>query len=112
MQFKITEEHDETVQIVLAQQDTRINKDKDNLTIGYMIFKVKDDNTDRVDSVMDILEIPAGTNFINSRQLYNKFELGVGTYVIIPSTFDPDVEGEFLLKIFTENEAFVTELKE
>ena len=83
VQFKITEEHDEIVQIVLAQQDTRIDKDKENLTIGYMIFKVKDDNTERVDSVMDILEIPAGTNFINSRQLYNKFELGVGTLSLI-----------------------------
>ena len=110
VQFKIEGQDDEVVQIVLEQKDTRIDKERDNMTIGYMIFKVSDDNTDKVDSVMDILEVPAGTNFINSRQLYNKFELSVGTYVIIPSTFDPHVEGEFLLKIFTENEAHVTEL--
>ena len=112
IQFQIEHEHDETVQIVLAQPDTRSDQDKDNMSIGYMIFKVAEGNTEKVDSVMDILEIPAGTNFINSRQLYNKFELDVGTYVIIPSTFDPDVAGEFLLKIFTENEAHVKELKD
>ena len=109
VQFKINHEHDETVQIVLEQKDKRISE-KDNMTIGYMIFKVADDNTEKMDSVIDILEIPAGTNLINKRQLYNKFELDVGTYVIVPSTFDPNVKGEFLLKIFTENEAYVTEL--
>ena len=42
VQFKILEEDDETVQIVLEQKDLRI-EDRENLTIGYRIFKVRRD---------------------------------------------------------------------
>ena len=41
-------------------------------------------------------------------QIYGKFQLEIGTYVVIPSTFEQNLEGEFLLKIFTEDEAHVT----
>ena len=41
--FQILEEDDETVQIVLEQKDLRI-EDRENLTIGYRIFKVRDVN--------------------------------------------------------------------
>ena len=40
VQFVILEEDDETVQIVLEQRDLRI-EDRENLTIGYRIFKVR-----------------------------------------------------------------------
>ena len=40
VQFKILEEDDETVQIVLEQRDLRI-EDRSNLTIGYRVFKVR-----------------------------------------------------------------------
>lgn len=40
--------------------------------------------------------------YINKREVTRRFCLEPGAYIIIPSTFDENVEGEFLLRVFTE----------
>lgn len=50
----------------------------------------------------DLEKIGTSGTFINLREVTRRFRLNPGHYVIIPSTFDEDVEGEFLLRIFTE----------
>lgn len=42
-------------------------------------------------------------SFINLREVSCRFKLPPGVYCIVPSTFDPNEEGEFLLRIFSEN---------
>jgi uncharacterized protein (DUF779 family) len=41
-------------------------------------------------------------SYINKRDITKRFRVYPGTYLIIPSTFDYNVSGEFLLRIFTE----------
>lgn len=43
-----------------------------------------------------------GSVYINSRSVFIRTDLPEGRYVIIPTTFDPGLEGEFLLRIFTD----------
>ena len=40
--------------------------------------------------------------FINLREVVNRFKLHPGTYVIIPSTFQQNQEGDFLIRVFSE----------
>ena len=41
-------------------------------------------------------------SFINAREVSGRYQLKPGTYVIVPSTYDPDQEGAFLLRILSE----------
>lgn len=44
----------------------------------------------------------AGSIYINSRCVFLRKELKEGRYVIVPTTFDPCQQGEFLLRVFTD----------
>ena len=107
-QFEILEEDDETVQIVLSQRDQRI-VDKPNHIIGFRIFKVGNDHKGRMTKKAG--KTVAKSPFSDTRDIYQRFELEVGKYVVIPSTFKQNIEAEFILKIFTEDDANVIELK-
>ncbi|KAG7234788.1 hypothetical protein INR49_003967 [Caranx melampygus] len=43
-----------------------------------------------------------GSIYINSRSVFLRIELTEGRYVIIPTTFDPGLEGDFMLRIFSD----------
>ena len=43
-----------------------------------------------------------GSVYINSRSVFLRIDLKEGRYVIIPTTFDPCLEGDFLLRTFTD----------
>nr|XP_057935599.1 calpain-5-like isoform X2 [Doryrhamphus excisus] len=86
--FKVKKSVDEVL-ISLQQKDriaTEAEDQKKNLPIGFDIFREK----------------ICGSAYVNSRSVFLRAELKHGRYVIIPTTYDPDVEGDFLLRIFTD----------
>ena len=74
----------------------------------FICIKVEENRGYRLHVMME----KAGDSiFINMREVVNRFQLKTGRYVVIPSTYDPHVAGNFMLRIFTEkssNARFVT----
>uniref|UniRef100_A0A8C9ZLY4 Calpain 8 n=1 Tax=Sander lucioperca TaxID=283035 RepID=A0A8C9ZLY4_SANLU len=83
--------------------------------IGFAIYKYKGQSN--VHLGPDALQsCVAESSFANTREVCNRFKLPPGEYAIVPSTFQPDKNGSFLLRVFSEKQAAarycVTELSE
>ncbi|XP_034934102.1 calpain-A isoform X2 [Chelonus insularis] len=108
--LEIPDEDDDkcTVIVALMQKNRRAQKSMgaDCLTIGFAIYHL--DYPDRLPKPLDInffkynASVARSPSFINLREVSCRFKLPPGTYCIVPSTFDPNEEGEFLLRIFSE----------
>ncbi|XP_026481913.1 calpain-A-like isoform X3 [Ctenocephalides felis] len=122
-QYTITlEEPDEedeegkcTVIIALMQKNrrSRRNLGMECLTIGFAVYHLRDPN--RMPRPLDInffkynASVARSQSFINLREVSCRFKLPPGTYCIVPSTFEPNEEGEFLLRVFSENKNHMEE---
>ena len=77
--------------------------------IQFRLFRVKDNetyfrfiSTGQPISNRYLERIDSSGAYINKREVTKRFALGEGPYIIIPSCFDENTEGEFLVRIFTE----------
>jgi len=104
-----------TVLIGLMQKNRRkLRKEgTDMLTMGYAIYKLKD-ATGPLD--MRFFKTNQMTSkspaFINLREVCGRHKLAPGHYCVVPSTFEPNQKGEFLMRIFTEKPAESEEVDE
>ncbi|KAG9508777.1 Calpain-A, partial [Fragariocoptes setiger] len=107
--------------IVALMQKHKRSKYKmgsDQLTIGFNIYELRDGvyqkdpvgysppqakrqllNTEFFKYNCSVARSPT---YINLREISARFQLKPGTYCVIPSTYDKDEEGDFLLRIWTE----------
>ena len=94
--------------VSLMQKGRRAMRDEglDTLTIGFAIYHLKDPEATAVPLDMEHIRynrsVARSKVFVNLREVSRRFRLPPGTYVIIPSTFNPDEAGDFLLRVFTE----------
>ncbi|XP_060616917.2 calpain-3 isoform X1 [Anolis sagrei] len=77
------------------------------LTIGFAIYEVpKEMQGNNMHLQKDFFLYNASKvkckMYINMREVAERFRLPPNEYVIIPSTFEPHQEGEFLLRVFSE----------
>ncbi|XP_073718208.1 calpain-2 catalytic subunit-like [Misgurnus anguillicaudatus] len=92
-----------------GRKDRHIGRSLD--AIGFAIYQVPDEYKGRsnVHLGSDVLlsrnPVPGSNNFANLRERSERFKLPPGEYVIIPSTFEPNRQGSFILRVFTEKEA-------
>ncbi|CAB3360376.1 Hypothetical predicted protein [Cloeon dipterum] len=105
-----------TVIIALMQKNRRAQRKlgAECLTIGFAVYKLDNPENQPKPLPLDFFKYNASVarskSFINLRELAERFKLPAGTYCIVPSTFDPNEEGEFLLRVFSENSNNMEEL--
>ncbi|XP_076018558.1 calpain-1 catalytic subunit [Genypterus blacodes] len=124
-QFKIALKHPDapglsecSFLVALMQKDRRKKKreGKDMETIGFAIYEVPDEFVGRsgVHLKRDFF-LTHGSRarselFINLREVSSRFQLPAGEYIIVPSTFEPHKEADFVLRVFSEKPANSEEL--
>ncbi|GAB0096124.1 Calpain-B [Sergentomyia squamirostris] len=97
-----------TVIIALMQKNrrSRRNMGMDCLTIGFAVYHLSDRDLMNKPQRMNYFKYNASVArspaFINLREVSCRFKLPPGHYLIVPSTFDPNEEGEFLIRVFSE----------
>uniref|UniRef100_A0A8C9UZ75 Calpain-2 catalytic subunit-like n=1 Tax=Scleropages formosus TaxID=113540 RepID=A0A8C9UZ75_SCLFO len=81
--------------------------------IGFTIFKFKGRTDVHLGQEVLLRNSPVARNgsFINAREACTRFHLPPGEYIIIPSTFDANMQGSFLLRVFTEKQAIARSFK-
>ncbi|XP_045457463.1 calpain-B [Melitaea cinxia] len=97
-----------TIIVALMQKNRRSKRHQglECLTIGFAVYRLPDYG--HVPKPLDInffkynASVGRSQAFINLREVSARFKFEPGTYVIVPSTFEPDEEGEFLLRVFSE----------
>lgn len=101
--FDVNSKEDEEVIIQLSQIDDGSNvliKDKLKLVIGFHLLKVESNREYRLHK-----RIPGSdcgsSDYIRSRHIFLRKTLSPGRYIIVPTTFDPGQEANFLLRLFS-----------
>ena len=109
-------EDDESQEIVvqLSQSDGRsnlLNEKREKKTIGFHIMRIESNRTTRVHR-LDPDSNVATSDYIKTKHIFLRKELPKdgGRFVIIPTTFNPGETTDFLLRIFTQQQANVNEL--
>ena len=76
---------------------------------GFYLYRIKEDTELPIDPRKHKAEAIFG--FTNVRGLCKRFKVEPGKFVIIPCTFDPDEEGEFYLRLFTETPSLLEKVE-
>ena len=85
------------------------------MLVGFVVYLLRDPDDTHLPLKKEFFKYNPScvrsASFINTREISGRFKVIPGTYVIIPSTFDPNDEGEFLLRIFAEKMPHVRQIQ-
>lgn len=102
--------------VSLMQKGRRMKKNEGPrfLTIGFSIYEVPKEMRGKhqhfqKDFFLYTASKAKCKTYINLREVSERFRLPPGEYVLIPTTFDPHQEGEFILRVFSEKDSLSEE---
>uniref|UniRef100_A0A8P4JYT9 Calpain 1, (mu/I) large subunit b n=1 Tax=Dicentrarchus labrax TaxID=13489 RepID=A0A8P4JYT9_DICLA len=94
--------------VALMQKDRRRYRrhGQDVHTIGFAIYEVRGQIVHmKKDFFLRHSSCARSETFINLREVSNRLRLPPGEYLIVPSTFEPSKEADFVLRVFTEKQS-------
>ena len=86
------------------------NASESDMTIGHAIFlSLQLDDPDHSGTLdhrffRSHAACARSPSFINMREISSHHALAAGSYVIVPSTFEPNQEGDFIVRVYSEND--------
>ncbi|XP_056382923.1 calpain-1 catalytic subunit [Hyla sarda] len=100
-----------TFLLALMQKNRRKERrfGKDMETIGFAVYEVPREFVGQQavhlkrDFFLSNASRARSEQFINLREVSTRNKLPPGEYIVVPSTFEPNVEGDFVLRVFSEN---------
>uniref|UniRef100_A0A8C8H730 Calpain-1 catalytic subunit n=1 Tax=Oncorhynchus tshawytscha TaxID=74940 RepID=A0A8C8H730_ONCTS len=112
-QFKVALQHPDTdgqsgcsFLVALMQKDRRRQRreGKDMETIGFTIYEFTGRTGVHLKRDFFLTHGSSARSelFINLREVSTRFCLPQGEYIVIPSTFEPQKDGDFVLRVFSE----------
>ncbi|KAK5621336.1 Calpain-1 catalytic subunit [Crenichthys baileyi] len=104
--------------VALMQKDRRKKRQegKDMETIGFALYEVPEEFVGQSgvhlkrDFFLTHASSARSEQFINLREVSSRLRLPVGEYIVVPSTFEPNKDGDFVLRVFSEKPAGSEEL--
>lgn len=93
-----------TCVIAVLQKYRRLLRSEglDNLSIGFAVYELERGSGRQGQRFFQMNKACARSPvFINLREVTTRVRMPPGTYCIIPTTFDPNEEGDFMVRIFT-----------
>ncbi|CAH1253327.1 CAPN9 [Branchiostoma lanceolatum] len=112
-QFKVNLTHgddgdkNKTSCLVSLLQKYRRRHGKENLFLGFEMDLAKGRNRLKTNDVKTEDPVGGTDTYTDYRECSKHFKLTPGEYIVIPTTYGHDKEGEFVLRVFTEKKATV-----
>ncbi|XP_072527901.1 calpain-2 catalytic subunit-like [Salminus brasiliensis] len=96
---------------LIQKNRRRLRKEGEDMhTIGYAIYEVPPQFKGQRDVHLDKnyflthAQKARSETFINLREVSTRFRLPPGEYLVVPSTFEPNKDGDFCLRVFSEKQ--------
>ncbi|XP_028262754.1 calpain-1 catalytic subunit-like isoform X1 [Parambassis ranga] len=104
--------------VALMQKDRRRyrRQGQDMHTIGFAIYEIPEEFRGcpsvhmKKEFFLRHSSCARSETFINLREVSARLRLPPGEYLIVPSTFEPSKEADFVLRVFTEKQSETTEM--
>ncbi|XP_062846718.1 calpain-2 catalytic subunit-like, partial [Trichomycterus rosablanca] len=97
---------------LIQKNRRRLRKQGEDMhTIGYAIYEVPSQFQGQMNVHLDKnfflthAQKARSETFINLREVSTRFCLPAGEYLVVPSTYEPNKDGDFCLRVFSEKQA-------